>query len=154
MGFPSRTEYERLIYNLPGTYPQIGSSTLRLYSTSALTAIVEGSVHLRNGLELRVVEALDFKVGHIQRYSYTVFRGDEKIRWYDPEPHPQDPNLASTFPHHYHEPPDIRRNRHPAPGISFQAPNLPALIADCVALGIGNQRMSESARTHQKPLTR
>jgi hypothetical protein len=56
MEFPSWTEYERLIYSLPETYPQIASSTLRLYSTSALTAIVEGSVYLRNGLELRVNE--------------------------------------------------------------------------------------------------
>jgi hypothetical protein len=135
MEFPSWAEYERLIYSLPETYPQIASSTLRLYSTSVLTAIVEGSVYLRNGLELRVVEALDFKIGRIQRYSYTVFRGSEKIRWYDPEPHAEIPELASTFPHHLHEPPDIKRNRKPAPGISFQAPNLPTLIADCIALG-------------------
>jgi hypothetical protein len=135
MEFPSWAEYERLIYSLPETYPQIATSTLRLYSTSALTAIVEGSVYLRNGLELRVVEALDFKIGRIQRYSYTVFRGGEKIRWYDPEPHAEIPELASTFPHHYHESPDIKRNRKPAPGISFDIPNLPTLIADCIALG-------------------
>jgi hypothetical protein len=54
---------------------------------------------------------------------------------YDSEPHSEIPELASTFPHHYHEPPDIKRNRKPAPDISFQAPNLPALIADCIALG-------------------
>ena len=53
-------------------------STLRLYSTSALTAIVEGSIEVRNGLEVRMVEVLDFKVGRIQRYSYTVYRGSEK----------------------------------------------------------------------------
>ena len=135
MSFPSRPEYESLIYGLLDAYPEVIGSTLRLYSTSALTAIVEGQVQLANGLKLRVVEALDFKTGHIQRYSYTVFRADEKIRWYDSEPHPQDPVLASTFPHHLHEPPRIKHNRKPAPGISFQAPNLPTLIADCVALG-------------------
>ena len=54
---------------------------------------------------------------------------------YDPQPHPENPDLASTFPHHHHEPPDIKHNRRPAPGISFQAPNLPTLIADCIALG-------------------
>jgi hypothetical protein len=135
MEFPSWAEYERLIYSLPEIYPQIASSTLRLYSTSALTAIVEGSVYLRNGLELRVVEALDFKIGRIQRYSYTVFRGGEKIRWYDPEPHPENPKLAPTFPHHYHEPPEIKCNRKPALSISFEAPDLPTLIAACIALG-------------------
>ena len=143
MSLPSRSEYESLIYGLLDAYPEVIGSTLRLYSTSALTAIVEGQVQLANGLKLRVVEALDFKTGHIQRYSYTVFRTGEKVRWYDSEPHPEDPSLASTFPHHLHEPPDtstgsvqrIKHNRKPAPGISFQSPNLATLIADCVALG-------------------
>lgn len=55
--------------------------------------------------------------------------------WYDPEPHPENPDLAKTFPHHLHEPPDIKHNRQPAPGISFDSPNLPTLIEDCIALG-------------------
>lgn len=135
MAFPVRVEYERSLYSLVHDYPAVQRSTLRLYGTSALTAIVEGSVFLSNGLELRVVEVLDFKHGRIQRYSYTVYRGDEKIRWYDPEPHAEVPELAATFPHHRHEPPDIKHNRRPAPGISFVAPNLETLISDCIALG-------------------
>ena len=135
MSFPSRPEYETLVYGLLDAYPEVIGSALRLYSTSALTATVEGSVHLRNGLELRIIEALDFKSGRIQRYSYTVYRSGEKIRWYDSEPHAEDPALASTFPHHLHDLPNIKRNRKPAPGISFQAPNVPTLIADCIALG-------------------
>jgi hypothetical protein len=134
MAFPARAEYERLLYSLVQDYPAVRSSTLRLYSTSALTAIVDGSIFLNNGLELRVVEVLDFKHGRIQRYSYTVFRGNEKVRWYDPEPHAEVPELAATFPHHRHEPPDIKHNRRPAPGINFTEPNLPSLIADCIAL--------------------
>ena len=43
--------------------------------------------------------------------------------------------VAATYPHHRHEPPDIKHNRRPAQGISFQAPNLPALIDDCIKLG-------------------
>jgi len=145
MGFPTRAEYESLVYRLPEDWPQISASTLRLYSTSAFTGIIEGSVHFRNGLELRVVEALDFKNGRIQRYSYTVLLGSEKVRWYDPEPHPEVLDLAVTFPHHRHEPPDIssledkragiKHNRRPAPGISFTAPNLATLVADCIQLG-------------------
>ena len=134
MPFPSRPEYERLIYGLLNDYSEVTGSTLRLYSTSVWTAIVEGRVTLRNGLVLQIVEALDFKVGHIRHYSYTVFRGNERVRWYDSQPHPEIPELASTFPHHLHTPPDIKHNREPAPGITFQAPNLPALIADCLAL--------------------
>jgi hypothetical protein len=38
-----------------------------------------------------------------------------------------------------HEQPDIKHNRKPAPGISFGAPNLSTLIADCVALGESDQ---------------
>jgi hypothetical protein len=133
--FPSQAEYERLIYGLLEDHPQVVRSTLRLYSASSLTAVVEGSIHLRNGLELRVVEALDLKLGRIRQYSYTVFHGTEKVRWYDSQPHPEDPELAETFPHHRHEPPNIKHNRRPAPGISFTSPNLPMLLADCLAVG-------------------
>ncbi|HRJ40270.1 MAG: hypothetical protein KJZ86_00085 [Caldilineaceae bacterium] len=134
MAFPARDAYERLIYSLPGAYPAIQSSTLRLYTNSASTCFVRGTIGFQNGVELRVFEYLDFADGELLDYSYTVLRGEERIRWYDPQPHPENPALASTFPHHVHEPPDIKHNRKPAVGISFQSPNLPALIADCLAL--------------------
>ena len=136
MSFPSYAEYEVLIYSLAERYPeQIKSSTLRLYTTSARTARLEGELEFSNGLRLSVFEFIDFITDQIRDYSYTVFRGDEKIRWYDPQPHPENPALASTFPHHRHEPPDIKHNRKPAPGISFHASNLPTLIRDCEELG-------------------
>lgn len=131
----SRADYETLLYTLTERYPGVSASTVRLYTNSATTALVRGSVHFRNGLELRVFEYLDLTDGEIFDYSYTVLRGDEKIRWYAPQPHPEDPALASTFPHHRHEPPEIKHNRKPAPGLTFHAPNLPALIADCEELG-------------------
>lgn len=135
MAFPSQSEYESLVYGLQDAYPDtIVGSTLRLISTSALTARLEGEAVFANGLLLRVLEFVDFRVGQIRDYSYTVFRNGEKIRWYDPQPHPEVPELAATFPHHFHEPPDIKHNRKPAPGISFLAPNLPQLIADCATL--------------------
>jgi hypothetical protein len=134
IGFPSRQDYESLVYTLPQRYPEIVFSSVRLYTTSRGTATVTGSVRFRGGLELRVFEIVDFIAGRISDYSYDVLRGEEPVRWYDPQPHPENPELASTFPHHLHEPPNIKRNRKPAPGISFQAPNLPTLIADCIAL--------------------
>lgn len=82
-----------------------------------------------------VFEYLDFSDGELLDYRYAILRGEESIRWYDPQPHPEIPELASTFPHHLHAPPDIKHNRQPAPGITFQVPNLPTLIADCIALG-------------------
>ena len=71
----SRADYETLLYTLTERYPEVSSSTLRLYTNSATTAFVRGSVLFHNGLELKVFEYL------------------------------------------------------------FQAPNLPALIADCIELG-------------------
>jgi hypothetical protein len=131
-----RAAYDQILYTLPQTYSQIiASSTVRLYTTSASTAKVEGDIYFVNGLRLHIRDIVDFGQGLIRDYSYTVYRGDEKICWYDPQPHPENPALASTFPHHRHEPPDIKHNRKPAPGISFHAPNLPTLIADCETLG-------------------
>lgn len=134
MGFPSQADYELLIYTLSQDYPDVTSSSLHLYTASRGTAVIRGGVRFRNGLELRVSEVVDFIAGRISDYGYTVFRGTERIRWYDPQPHPETSELSSTFPHHYHEPPGIKHNRKPAPGISFTAPNLPTLIADCIAL--------------------
>jgi len=131
----SRLAYEHLLYTLPQQYPEVKSSSLRLFTTAATTGLVEGSVWFDNGLQLRVRELVDLSDGEILDYSYDVLRGEEPVRWYDPQPHPENPELASTFPHHLHEPPRIKHNRKPAPDISFQAPNLPTLIADCVALG-------------------
>jgi hypothetical protein len=131
----SRADYESLLYTMTERYPGVSASTLRLYTHSATTAFVRGSVHFHNGLELRIFEYLDLTDGEIFDYSYIVLRGEEKIRWYDPQPHPENPDLVATFPHQLHEPPDIKHNRKPAPGIGFSVPNLPTLIADCVALG-------------------
>ena len=131
----SRLAYEHLLYTLPQQYPEIESSSLRLYTTSASAGLVKGSVWFRNGLELRVRELVDLSDGEILDYSYDVLRGENPIRWYDPQPHPENLDLASTFPHHLHGPPGIKHNRKPAPGINFAAPNLPTLIADCIALG-------------------
>jgi hypothetical protein len=134
MSLSSLSEYERFIYGLQESHLEVVSSTLRLFSTSALTAMLEGELRLRNGLEIRVIEILDFKEKRIRNYSYAVYRDSEKIRWYDPQPHPENADLAATFPHHYHEMPNIKHNRQPAPGISFLSPNLMAVIEDCLRL--------------------
>ncbi len=44
-----------------------------------------------------------------------------------------------TLPEQYkHVPPNIKRNRIPAPGLSFAAPNLPFLIEELVT-SLGNK---------------
>ena len=134
MSFPSQADYERLVYTLPQNHPEVISSSLNLYTTSRDTAIVRGSIRFKNGLELRVNEIVDFVAGQISDYSYTVFLDQERVRWYDPQPHPEIPALVETLPHHYHVPPDIKHNRLPAEGISFIEPNLPTLIAEIARL--------------------
>jgi len=62
------------------------------------------------------------------------------LYWYDPQPHPDDPSLASTFPHHKHAPPQIRRNRTPAPGSSFEHPNLDFLVKEIERELLGSKR--------------
>jgi len=60
------------------------------------------------------------------------------LYWYDDFPHPNDPALASTHPHHKHIPPDIKHHRVPAPGLSFSAPNLPLLLREVDELSAGD----------------
>jgi len=136
----SRPAYEHLLYTLPQQYSEVVSSSLHFFTASAAVGLVKGSVQFRNGLELRVYEMIDLSDGEILTYSYDVLQGEKLVRWYDPQPHPNDPNLASTFPHHLHTPPDIKHNRLPAPGITFAVPNLTTLIEDCIALGKGERR--------------
>jgi hypothetical protein len=70
----------------------------------------------------------------IDSYGYEVWQGSEKLYWYDSQPHPDDPALQRTHPHHKHVPPDIKHNRIPAPEMDFARPNLPALIREIESL--------------------
>ena len=90
--------------------------------------MAEGEVFYTNGLRLRLREELDFHDALITSYGYEVYRHGERLYWYDNFPHPDDPTLASTFPHHKHVPPDIKRHRIPASGLSFVTPNLPYIL--------------------------
>jgi hypothetical protein len=109
-------------------------STVAVWSTSPYTGIAEGEVFFLQGFRLRMREELDFEAGVISAYGYEVYRGEEKLYWYDDFPHPDDPTLASTFPHHKHIPPDIKHNRIPAPEMSFTQPNLLMLIREVEVL--------------------
>lgn len=126
----SRPDYERWLYAIPATYASVQMSTLRFFTTSATAAVVMGTVVFRSGHELRVSELVDFAAGEILDYGYEVWLGSEKLYWYDPQPHPDDPALTSTYPHHKHIPPDIKHHRIPAPELSFDRPNLPLLIEE------------------------
>ena len=105
-------------------------SSVSVWSASPYTGVAEGEVWFRNGLRLRMREELDFDDGLITAYGYEVYRGQEKLYWYDDFPHPHDPSLASTHLHHKHVPPNIKRNRIPAPGLSYTLLNLPQIVAE------------------------
>lgn len=114
--------------------PSVVRSTVAVWSASPYTGIAEGEIFFSEGYWLRLREELDFDAGLITAYGYEVYKGDERLYWYDDFPHPHDPTLAPTHPHHKHVPPDIKHNRIPAPEITFTRPNLPALVREIEAL--------------------
>jgi len=105
-------------------------STVAVWSDSRYTGIAEGEVLFSNGIRLRLREELDFHAGLITSYGYEVYRGAERLYWYDDFPHPNDITLALTFPHHKHVPPDIKHNRIPAIEISFSHANLLGIVRE------------------------
>jgi hypothetical protein len=125
----SLTNYSRLVSEVVHR-PTVVRSTVAVWSDSPYTGITEGEVFFSNGTRLRIREELDFDACLITSYGYEVYRGAERLYWYDDFPHPNDPNLVSTFPHHKHVPPDIKHNRIPAREISFTRPNLPVIIRE------------------------
>lgn len=129
----SLSEYSRFVSQIL-IHSDVERSTVVVWSNSPYTGTAEGEVWFKGNLRLRMREELDFDAMLITSYGYEVYRGDEKLYWYDDFPHPQDPSLASTFPHHQHIPPEIKRNRVPAPNISFTRPNLSVLIQEIEAL--------------------
>jgi hypothetical protein len=126
----SIADYEVFIYGLPDTFACIQMSTLVVVHTGPVTAVVKGEVHLGQGLVLRVLEVVNSRQQRIERYGYELWRYNEELWWYDSWPHPDVSELDSTHPHHKHIPPDIKHHRVPAPGLSFDSPNLPFLIQE------------------------
>ena len=122
--------YGKLIYSLQERYASVRRSTLVLATIGPTLAKLEGQVIFENDMVLDVWELIDFAAGQIRNYSYEIYQTGEKIAWYDPFEHPHIPELASTYPHHKHILPDLRHTRIPAPGISFEQPNLPTLIEE------------------------
>ena len=133
----SLADYSRFVAELLDR-PTVERSTVAVWSTSPYTGVAEGEIFFSQRLRLRIREELDFDAGFITSYGYEVYQGEERLYWYDDFPHPNDATLASTFPHHKHVPPDIKRHRIPASEMSFTRPNLPLLIQEIEEL-LGQQ---------------
>lgn len=135
---PLRTpeDYELFIYALSEQYPEIQRSTVAFIRVGMTLARVSGEIEFEEGYRLVVRERLIYSrlPVVIDAYGYEVWQGEEKCYWYDPQPHPDDPTLQTTYPHHKHILPDIKHHRVPAPGLSFTAPNLPLIVAEVIEL--------------------
>jgi hypothetical protein len=134
MSNPFRTpeDYELFLYGLAEQFPFIGRSTLTFVRHGVSLARVAGELYFVRDLRLVVRERIvyDRLPAVIDAYGYEVWRGEEKLYWYDSQPHPHDPLLQSTHPHHKHVPPDPKHHRVPASALSFTQPNLPVLIEE------------------------
>ncbi|MDQ3250633.1 MAG: DUF6516 family protein [Chloroflexota bacterium] len=135
---PLRTaiDYELFLYTLADQFPSIQRSTVVFVRHGGSLGRVMGELFFANRLRITLRERIlyDRLPAVIDWYGYEVWHHTDKLFWYDSQPHPDEPSLQSTHPHHKHLPPDIKHNRIPAPGMSFTEPNLPKLIGEVEAL--------------------
>lgn len=134
--FQSLRSYEEFIYTLKTRYPHIERSTLVIVPHGKRNAVLQGELTFAQGYRLSIRERLSFDTDTvvIEFYGYELWHQGEKIAWYDAQPHPNDPTLQENHPHHKHVPPNIKRNRIPAPHMSFEQPNVPELITEIESL--------------------
>lgn len=90
--------YSRYVANLIARFG-VKRSTVTVWSISKYMGVVEGEIFLDGGYRLRIREEIDFAAGLIVSYGYEVYRGHQRLYWYDDFPHPNDPELAETYPH-------------------------------------------------------
>jgi hypothetical protein len=135
-------DYELFLYTLGDQFPALRQSTVTLVHLGATLARVTGELVFDRDIRIVVRERLIFDrlPAVIDWYGYEVWQGDQKLCWYDPQPHPGERCLESTYPHHKHIPPDMKHNRIPAPDLSFDRPNLPVLIREVERLIVSLQR--------------
>lgn len=132
----SPEDYELFLYTLGDRFTSIRYATLTFVRKGASLARVSGDLHFDRDIRLVIRERILFHrlPAVIDAYGYEVWQGEQKLYWYDSQPHPNDAALQSTHPHHKHVPPNIKHNRIPAPGMSFIEPNLPKLIREIETL--------------------
>ena len=130
--FQSLRDYEEYVYTLQQQYPSIKASSLVVIRRGKLVARLQGELTFAEGYRVTISERLSQEIDGvvIEAYGYEIWHNAEKISWYDSQPHPNEASLASSHPHHKHIPPNIKRNRIPAPQMSFERPNLSELIQE------------------------
>jgi len=124
----SYKEYVKFLSTLLGKFDAIQDVEFSAYLTSATKGTGSGKITFDRNIVLAFNEQINFKQKQLAKYGYVVYQADEKLYCYDSQPHPDDPFLAVTHPHHKHIPPDIKHHRIPAPGLSFDRSNLEFII--------------------------
>lgn len=137
--FRAAEDYELFLYSLPERFPTIRRSTLTFVRLGASLARIAGELYFDDGFRVVVRERFLYHrlPAVLDWYGYEVWQGDEKLYWYDPQPHPNNPDLQSTHPHHKHILPDLKHNRIPAPNMRFDRPSLLAVIEEVERLIAG-----------------
>ena len=130
--FENSLEYGSYLYSLKDKFPEISKSQINFYSIEPDLFLAKGVIEFHAEIKLTFHEVINFSKQRIVRYAYEVYQKSELLYFYDPQEHPEDSTLASTFPHHKHIHPNIKRNRQPAPDISFDDPNLLFLIQEII----------------------
>ena len=131
----STSELESYITGIEQKYREIKDSKLVFDKLGNTLGVLSGEIEFKYEIKLKISEQIDFSDGTIVSYYYEVCQGKEILYWYDPQPHPDDPAIAITFPHHKHIHPDIKNHRVPAPGVGFnhnKITNLPFLIEEII----------------------
>lgn len=85
----SLAHYSRFLADLLHR-PTVERSTVSVWSDSPYTGVAEGEVFFSNDIRLRLREELDFYAGLITSYGYEVYRGSQRLYWYDDFPHPNE----------------------------------------------------------------
>ena len=129
-------DYELFLYTIAQQFSSIRRSTLTFARLGASLMRVAGELYFDHDLRLVARERLlyDRSPLVIDWYGYEIWHGEEKLFWYDSQPHPNEPELQDSHPHHKHIPPDIKHHRVPTPEMSFSHPNLPVLIREIEGL--------------------
>lgn len=142
--FRTSQDYERYLYELTDLFPSIRHTSITFVRRGASLARISGELFFESDIRLIIRERVTYNrlPVVIDGYGYEVWQGEEKLYWYDSQPHPNEPHLQVTHPHHKHVPPDIKHNRIPAPNLSFTQPNLPLLIKEIEDMINGEESVS------------
>jgi len=96
--FRAPEDYELYLYTLIEKFPSIKRSTITFIRLGSTLARVAGEIYFENDVRLVVRERVLYHRLPIilDWYGYEVCRGEEKLYWYDSQPHPDDEALQST----------------------------------------------------------